>query len=157
MTAPTNPDPIVIYLVDGDRVVPIPGLVDFNLTVENPEVNEERDDNRRRVNPRRAQQLRRRRRANPGDISLTLDYNPLDQVHRKLLDAGEDDILLTLRIVARDAGGQTVRAREVDCSVLRYTLSCRQTRRRRMLEEGRIYSCEADLRLQRHGDFYSVM
>ena len=40
-------------------------------------MNDERDDGRR-VNPRRTQQLRRRRRANAGDLSLTLDYDPCD-------------------------------------------------------------------------------
>jgi len=155
MTTPVNPDPIAIYLVDGGLVGPVPGVVDFSLTVENPEVNEERED-ARRVNPRRAQQLRRRRRANPGDISLTLDYNPLEPAHQELLDAGESEAWLTLRIVVHDAAGQAMSAQDVDCSVLRYTLSCRQARRRRLLEEGRTYSCEADLRLQRQGDFRAV-
>ena len=68
----------------------------------------------------------------------------------------ESEAWLTLRIVVHDAAGQAMSAQDVDCSVLRYTLSCRQARRRRLLEEGRTYSCEADLRLQRQGDFRAV-
>ena len=164
-TTPLNPDPIAIYLLpdsrmdgrttDGALDGPIAGVVDFSLSVENPEVNEERDD-ARRVNPRRAQQLRRRRRANPGDLSLTLDYDPTAPAHQELLAAGESDIHLTLRIVMQDLAGEVMSAQDVDCSVLRYTLSCRQARRRRLLDEGRLYTCEAELRLQRQSDFRPV-
>lgn len=78
MTTLQNVDPMTVYLlIEGEEPVAVPGIVDFNLTVQNPEVNDERDDGRR-VNPRRTQQLRRRRRANAGDLSLTLDYDPCD-------------------------------------------------------------------------------
>ena len=114
-----NADPMTVYLLnDGGEPVVVPGVVDFNLTVENPEVNEEREDPRR-VNPRRAQQLRRRRRANPGDLSLNLDYDPCHRVHRELLAAGETDVMITLRFEMNDNVGQPVIAQEVDCSVLR--------------------------------------
>lgn len=162
MTTPLNPDPMTICLLTDSRRAdgeagcavphPIPGVVDFSLTVENPEVNEERDD-ARRVNPRRAQQLRRRRRANPGDIALTLDYDPMAPAHQELLAAGESEARLTLRIIVQDAAGQLMSAQDVDCSVLRYTLSCRQTRRRRLLDDGRLYTCDAELRLQRQSGF----
>ena len=126
MTTSHNADPMTVYLlIDGEEPVAVPGIADFNLTVENPEVNEERKD-ARQVNPRRTQQLRRRRRANPGDLNLTLDYDPCDWVHQELLAAGEDDVRLTLRFAVRDGTG----AQDV--------------------------VFEADLRLQRHGDFRSV-
>ena len=106
MTTLHNADPMTVYLlIDGEEPVAVPGIVDFNLTVENPEVHEERDD-ARRVNPRRAQQLRRRRRANPGDLNLTLDYDPCDWVHQELLAAGEADVRLTLRFAVRDGAGR---------------------------------------------------
>ena len=156
MTTPLNADPMTVYLlVEDDEPVAIPGIVDFNLTVENPEVHEERED-ARRVNPRRAQQLRRRRRANPGDLSLTLDYDPCDWVHQELLAAGEDDASLTLRFAMSDAEGQPVIVQDVDCSVLRYSISLRTRNRRRPNDDGRPYVFEAELRFQRHGDFRSV-
>ena len=151
-----NADPMTIYLlIDGEEPVAIPGVADFNLTVENPEVNEERDE-ARRVNPRRTQQLRRRRRANPGDLSLTLDYDPCEWIHQELLAAGEDDVRLTLRIVVRDSTGRAVSAQDVDCSMLRYNISLRKRNRRRQTDDVRPYVFEAELRLQRHGDFRSV-
>ena len=151
-----NADPMTIYLlIDGEEPVAIPGVADFNLTVENPEVNEERDE-ARRVNPRRTQQLRRRRRANPGDLSLTLDYDPCDWIHQELLAAGEDDVRLTLRIVVRDSTGRAVSAQDVDCSMLRYNISLRKRNRRRQTDDVRPYVFEAELRLQRQGDFRSV-
>ena len=156
MTTLQNADPMTIYLlIDGEEPVAIPGVADFNLTVENPEVNEERDE-ARRVNPRRTQQLRRRRRANPGDLSLTLDYDPCEWIHQELLAAGEDDVRLTLRIVVRDSTGRAVSAQDVDCSVLRYNISLHKRNRRRPNDDGRTYVFEADLRLQRQGDFRSV-
>ena len=124
MTTSHNADPMTVYLlIDGEEPVAVPGIADFNLTVENPEVNEERKD-ARQVNPRRTQQLRRRRRANPGDLNLTLDYDPCDWVHQELLAAGEDDVRLTLRFAVRDGTGYTASAQDVDCSVLRYNISC---------------------------------
>ena len=156
MTTPLNADPMTAYLlVEDDEPVAIPGIVDFNLTVENPEMHEEREDTRR-VNPRRAQQLRRRRRANPGDLSLTLDYDPCDWVHQELLAAGEDDASLTLRFAMSDAEGQPVIVQDVDCSVLRYSISLRTRNRRRPGDDGRQYVFEAELRFQRHGNFRSV-
>ena len=156
MTTLQNADPMTIYLlIDGEEPVAIPGVADFNLTVENPEVNEERDE-ARRVNPRRTQQLRRRRRANPGDLSLTLDYDPCEWIHQELLAAGEDDVRLTLRIVVRDSTGRAVSAQDVDCSVLRYNISLHKRNRRRPNDDGRTHVFEADLRLQRQGDFRSV-
>ena len=156
MTTPLNADPMTVYLlVEDDDPVAIPGIVDFNLTVENPEVHEERDD-ARRVNPRRAQQLRRRRRANPGDLSLTLDYDPCDWVHQELLAAGEDDASLTLRFAMSDAEGVPVIVQDVDCTVLRYSISLRTRNRRRPSDDGRQYVFEAELRFQRRGDFRSV-
>ena len=159
MTTPINDDPMTVYLlIEGEEPVAVPGIVDFNLTVENPEVHEEREDVRR-VNPRRAQQLRRRRRANPGDLSLTLDYDPCHWIHQKLLAAGEDDVVLTLRFAMSDANGHTVIAQDVDCSVLRYNISLRKRNRRRPTrpsDDGRAYTFEADLRLQRHGAFRSM-
>ena len=156
MTTPQNPDPMTVYLLtEGEEPVAVPGIADFNLTVENPEVHEERQDPRR-VNPRRAQQLRRRRRANPGDLSLTLDYDPCDWVHQELLAAGEDDAMLTLRFALSDANGQPVIVQEVDCSVLRYSISLHRRNRRRPSDDGRTHVFEAELRLQRHGDFRSV-
>ena len=42
MTTPINADPMTVYLlIEGEEPVAVPGIVDFNLTVENPEVNEE--------------------------------------------------------------------------------------------------------------------
>ena len=156
MTTPLNADPMTVYLlVEDDEPVAIPGIVDFNLTVENPEVHEERED-ARQVNPRRAQQLRRRRRANPGDLSLTLDYDPCDWMHQELLAAGEDDASLTLRFAMSDAEGHPVIVQDVDCSVLRYSISLRTRNRRRPNDDGRQYVFEAELRLQRLGDFRSV-
>ena len=156
MTTLQNADPMTIYLlIDGEEPVAIPGVADFNLTVENPEVNEERDE-ARRVNPRRTQQLRRRRRANPGDLSLTLDYDPCEWIHQELLAAGGDDVRLTLRIVVRDSTGRAVSAQDVDCSVLRYNISLHKRNRRRPNDDGRTYVFQAALRLQRQGDFRSV-
>ena len=156
MTTSHNADPMTVYLlIDGEEPVAVPGIADFNLTVENPEVNEERKD-ARQVNPRRTQQLRRRRRANPGDLNLTLDYDPCDWVHQELLAAGEDDVRLTLRFAVRDGTGRTASAQDVDCSVLRYNISLRKRNRRRPGDDDRTYVFEADLRLQRHGDFRSV-
>ena len=156
MTTSHNADPMTVYLlIDGEEPVAVPGIADFNLTVENPEVNEERKD-ARQVNPRRTQQLRRRRRANPGDLNLTLDYDPCDWVHQELLAAGEDDVRLTLRFAVRDGTGYTASAQDVDCSVLRYNISLRKRNRRRPGDDDRTYIFEADLRLQRHGDFRSV-
>ena len=133
----------------------MPGIVDFNLTVENPEVHEERE-NARQVNPRRAQALRRRRRANPGDLSLTLDYDPCDWIHQELLAAGEDDVMLTLRFAMSDANGLPVIVQDVDVSVLRYSISLRKRNRRRPNDDDRLHVFEADLRLERHGDFRKV-
>ena len=43
MTTPINADPMTVYLlIDGEEPAAVPGIVDFNLTVENPEVNEDR-------------------------------------------------------------------------------------------------------------------
>ena len=156
MTTPINADPMTVYLlIDGEEPAAVPGIVDFNLTVENPEVNEEPGDTRR-VNPRRAQQLRRRRRANPGDLSLTLDYDPCDWVHQELLAAGEADVMLTLRFAMSDGTGHTVIAQDVDVSVLRYSISLHRRNRRRPSDDNRPHTFEADLRLQRHGDFRTV-
>ena len=157
MITPINAvaDPIAIYLMDGASVgpllYPVPGIVDFTLTVANPAADAERDAPRRI--PRRAWRLRRRRRANPGDLTLTLDYNPLEPAHRELLDAGERDARLTLRIVMQDAAGAVLRAQDVDCSVLRCTLSIRPARRRRRPDDAPRHICEADLWLRRQGDF----
>ena len=98
----------------------------------------------------------RRRRANPGDLNLTLDYDPCDWVHQELLAAGEDDVRLTLRFSARDSTGRAVSAQDVECSVLRYNISLRKRNRRRQNDDGRPYVFEAELRLQRHGDFRGV-
>ena len=156
MTTLQNVDPMTVYLlIEGEEPVAVPGIVDFNLTVQNPEVNDERDDGRR-VNPRRTQQLRRRRRANAGDLSLTLDYDPCDWIHQELLAAGEDDVRLTLRIVVRDSTGRAVSAQDVDCSMLRYNISLRKLNRRRQTDDVRPYVFEAELRLQRHGEFRNV-
>lgn len=156
MTTPQNADPMTVYLlIAGEEPVAVPGIVDFNLTVENPEVHEERDDGRR-VNPRRAQQLRRRRRANPGDLSLTLDYDPCDWIHQELIAAGEADVMLTLRFAMCDAQGDPVIVQDVDCSVLRHSISFRRRNRRRPSDDNRAFVFEADLRLQRHGEFRSV-
>lgn len=157
MTTPQNADPMTVYLlIEGEEPVAVPGIVDFNLTVENPEVHEERDDGRR-VNPRRAQQLRRRRRANPGDLSLTLDYDPCDWIHQELIAAGEADVMLTLRFAMRDAQATPVIVQDVDCSVLRHSISFRRRNRRRPGgDDNRPHIFEADLRLQRHGEFRSV-
>ena len=156
MTTLQNVDPMTVYLlIEDEEPVAVPGIVDFNLTVQNPEVNDERDDGRR-VNPRRTQQLRRRRRANAGDLSLTLDYDPCDWVHQELLAAGEDDVRLTLRIAVRDSTGRAVSAQDVDCSVSRYNISLHKRNRRRPNDDGRTYVFEVDLRLQRHGDFRSA-
>ena len=156
MTTPNNGAPMTVYLlIEGEEPVAVPGIVDFNLTVENPEAHEERE-NARRMNPRRAQQLRRRRRANPGDLSLTLDYDPCDWIHQELLAAGEDDVALTLRFAMSDANGQPVIAQDVDCSVLRYSISLRKRNRRRPGDDDRPHVFEADLRLERRGDFRTV-
>ena len=156
MTTPNNVDPMTVYLlIDGEEPVVVPGIVDFNLTVENPEALEERED-ARRVNPRRAQALRRRRRANPGDLSLTLDYDPCDWIHQELVAAGEADVTLTLRFAMSDDAGQPVIVQDVDVSVLRHSISLRQRNRRRPTDDDRPHVFQADLRLQRHGDFRSV-
>ena len=156
MTTQPNTDPMTVYLLlEEEEPVAIPGVVDFNLTVENPEVHEDRED-ARRANPRRAQQLRRRRRANPGDLNVTLDYDPCDWVHQELLAAGEDNGRIALRIAVRDGMGEVVAVQDVDCSVLRHSISFRKRNRRRQQDDGRLYQLEAELRRQRHGDFRDV-
>ena len=133
----------------------IPGVIDFTLLGESPE-SIEAENEEGSVNPRRARQMRRRRRANPGDITLELDYDPCDPRHQALLAAGESYRRLTLRIVMYDAGGRPVYAQQAECSVLRYVLSTQKLQRRAASDPNRPYSLEAELRLQAHGGFRPV-
>ena len=156
MTLTNNADPMTVYLLmESEEPVVVPGITDFNLTVVNPEVQEERE-NARRVNARRTQQLRRRRRANAGDLSLTLDYDPCHWIHQELVAAGESDVMLTLRFAMSNASGQPVLVQDVDVSVLRYSISLRRRNRRLSGDDDGRYYCDLDLRLERHGDFRNV-
>ena len=47
-------------------------------------------------------------------------------------------------------------AQDVNCSVLRYNISLRKRNRRRQTDDVRPYVFEAELRLQRHGEFRNV-
>ena len=155
MTTQIGDGPLSVYLMAGGVARRIPAIIDFTLVGETPEAHEAESE-AGAVNPRRARQMRRRRRANPGDISIDLDYDPCDPQHQTLLAAGESDQRLTLRIVLNDGDGRAVYAQEVECSVLRYTLSCQKTTRRTASESNRPYSLEAELRLQTHGGFRVV-
>ena len=84
-----------------------------------------------------------------------MDYDPCDWVHQELLAAGEADVTLTLRFAMNDANSQPVIVQDVDCSVLRYSISLRKRNRRRPNDD-RLHVFEADLRLERHGDFRTV-
>ena len=73
-----------------------------------------------------------------------------------MLAAGEADVTLTLRFAMSDDAGQPVIVQDVNCSVLRYSISLRRRNRRRPSDDDRPHVFQADLRLQRHGDFRSV-
>ena len=64
--------------------------------------------------------------------------------------------MLTLRFAMSDGTGHTVIAQDVDVSVLRYSISLHRRNRRRPSDDNRPHTFEADLRLQRHGDFRGV-
>ena len=155
MTTQIGDGPLTIYLLDGAVAHKIPAIVDFTLVGENPDTHDAENDHGA-VNPRRARQIRRRRRANPGDVTMELDYDPRDPRHQELLAAGESDRRLTLRIVLNDDDGRPVYAQEAECSVSRYTLSCQKMQRRVSSEANRPYSLEAELRLRTHGGFRTV-
>ena len=155
MTAQNGEGPLAVHLMDGGVSHRIPGIIDFTLVGENPETMEA-DNEDGSVNPRRARQMRRRRRANPGDITMELDYDPCDPRHQALLAAGESDKRVTLRIVMYDAGGRPVYAQQAECSVLRYVLSTQKLQRRTSTDPNRPYTLEAELRLQVHGGFRPV-
>ena len=173
MTTPANfnfnpapsPDPIAIYLVDGPAAagaIPIYGVVNFGLAVQNPEVHREIGDDTRppprpirgRPATLRAWRRHRQRRLYPHGINLTLDYDPLAPAHRLLLAAGESGAPLTLRIIILDTAGQPAYAQDVDCAIVRCRLSCRPAPwhwRMRHQGDDRPYICEAELRLQAPG------
>ena len=155
MTTQIGEGPLTVYLIDGGVSHRIPGIMDFTLVGESPETTEAENEDGP-VNPRRARQMRRRRRANPGDLTMQLDYDPRDAQHQTLLAAGESDKRLTLRIVMYDAGDRPVYAQQAECSVLRYTLSSQKLQRRSSSDPNRPYSLEAELRLQAHGGFRPV-
>ena len=174
MTTLTNfnpdPDPIAIYLVNhplpddpaATGAIPISGVVNFGLAVQNPEVHREISDDtrpppsivRRQRSSLRAWRRHRQRRFYPHGINLTLDYDPLAPAHQQLLAAGESGVPLTLRIIILDAAGQPAHAQDVDCAVVHCRLTCRLAPWRwRMRHPGddRPYICEAELRLQAPG------
>ena len=159
MTTPQNEETMTIYLlIDGAEPVEIPGVEGFELTGESPEAYA-KWQNARWGSPLRARQMRRVRRwrrINPGDLELTLDYDPRNRAHQVLLAAGEDDVRFTLRRAICDATGRAVSTQDVDCSVLRYTLSLVAANRYRSLEDGRSHALAVNLRLKRHGDFHDV-
>jgi hypothetical protein len=155
MTTQIGDGPLTVYLLDGGGAQRIPDIIDFNLVGENPDADDEGGEPGT-MNARRARQVRRRRRANPGDITLELDYNPCEPMHQELLAAGESDRRLLLRIVLNDEAGRPVYAHEVECSVLRYVLSCEKLQRRQPTDANRQHSLEAELRLQSLGGFRSV-
>ena len=159
MTTPQNEGSMMIYLmIDGAEPVEIPGVEEFALTGESPEAYRNRE-NARWGSPPQARYMRRVprwRRINPGDLKLTLGYDPRNRVHQALLAAGEEDVRLTLRRAICDATGWAVHAQDVDCSVLRYTLSLVAANSSRSLEDGRSHALAVNLRLKRHGDFRDV-
>ena len=155
MTTQMNDGPLTLYLVEDGVAHRVPAVIDFTLVGENPEAHEGEAEGGA-VNPRRARQMRRRRRANPGDISLELDYDPSDPQHQVLLAAGDCDKRLTLRIVLNDETGRPVHAQEAECSVLRYALSSQKNPRRQSSDSNRLYSLEAELRLRSHGGYRTV-
>ena len=155
MTTQIGDGPLTVYLLDGGGAQRIPDIIDFNLVGENPDAGDEEGEPGT-MNTRRARQMRRRRRANPGDMTLELDYDPCDPTHQELLAAGESDRKLKLRIVLNDEAGRPVGGHEVECSVLRYVLSCQRLQRRQPTDANRQHSLEAELRLQTHGGLRSV-
>ena len=159
MTTPQNEESMMIYLlIDGAEPVEIPGVEEFELTGESPEAYA-KWQNARWGSPLRARHMRRVprwRRIDPGDLELKLDCDPRNWVHQVLLAAGEDDVRLTLRRTIRDATGRAVSTQDVDCSVLRYTLSLVAANRYRSFDDGRSHALDAQLRLKRHGDFRDV-
>ena len=149
---------MIYLLIDGAEPVEIPGVERFELTGESPEAYV-KWQNARWDSPLRARYMRRVPRwprINPGDLKLTLGYDPRNRVHQVLLAAGEEDVHLTLRRAICDATGRAVHTQDVDCSVLRYTLSLVAANSSRSLEDGRSHALAVNLRLKRHGDLRDV-
>ena len=159
MTMPQNEESMMIHLlIDGAEPVEIPGVERFDLIGESPEAYRNRE-NARWGSPPQARYMRRVprwRRINPWDLKLTLSYDPRNRVHQVLLAAGEEDVRFTLRRAICDATGRAVHTQDVDCSVLRYTLSLVAANSSRSLEDGRSHALAVNLRLKRHGDFRDV-
>ena len=151
MTTQLEDSPLTIYLMDGDREIPIPGVDDFTLTTQNPEAHEEAEEGSR-ASRRRARQMRRRR-ATHGDLALTLLYDPSDELHQDLMAAGEEDVILTLRLAMRGPSGQPAITEDIDCAVASYCLSYRPDSPRRVSrrrDEGRdADDLQLELRLRR--------
>ena len=159
MTTPQNEESMMIYLlIDGAEPVEIPVVERFDLIGESPEASA-KWQNARWGTPLRARYMRRVprwRRINPGDLKLTLGYDPRNRVHQVLLAAGEEDVRFTLRRAICDVTGRAVHTQNVDCSVLRYTLSLVAANSSRSLEDGCSHALAVNLRLKRHGDFRDV-
>ena len=155
MTTQTSDGPLTVYLLQGGEKREIADIKDFSLVGEASDTGDAEGE-AGSTNSRRARQMRRRRRANLGDISLSLDYNPCDPQHKDLMAAGESDKRLVLHIALNDDSGRPAYAHQVECSVLRYTLSSHRQVRRQSPEPNRPYTLEADLRLQSHGGFRHV-
>lgn len=159
MATPQNEESMMIYLlIDGAEPAEIPGVERFDLIGESPEAYRNRE-NARWGSPLRARymrRVRRWRRINPGDLKLTLGYDPRNWVHQALLAAGHEDVRFTLRHTICDATGRAVHTQDVDCSVLRYTLSLVAANSSRSFEDGRTHGLGVRLCLKRHGDFRDV-
>ena len=157
MTGPQNKDSMMIcLLIDDAGPVEIPGVERFELIGESPEAYQ-KWEGAQWGSPLRARMMRRAprwRRIHPDDLELALDYDPRNSVHQALLAAGEDDVRFTLRVSVNDANGLPVSTQDVDCSVLRYTVSMVKSNSRRSVKDGQALSVY--LRLRRHGDFRDV-
>ena len=159
MTTPQNEESLTIYLmIDDEEPVLVPEVVGFGFTGETPEAYE-KWENARWGSPLRARRMRRParwRRAAPGDLNLRLDYDPRNRAHHGLVAAGEQYVRLTLRIAICDATGQALSTQDVDCSILRYTISLVAATKVRFFEDGRTHALDVQLCLKRHGDFRDV-
>ena len=144
MTTPQNEESLTIYLmIDDAEPALVPEVVGFGFTGETPEAYEKWEN-------------ARWRRSAPGDLNLRLDYDPRNRAHHGLVAAGEQDVRLTLRIAICDATGQALSTQDVDCSVLRYTISLVAATKGRFFEDGRSHALDVQLCLKRHGDFRDV-
>ena len=164
MTLTKEADPMTVYLLTaGEEPVAVPGLIRYNFTTMDAEGEEVREHGRLSKSYNRGSTLRRirvlrrlHRRANPDELSLTLDYDPGDRIHQELLAAGESDATLTLRFAISEAEGHPARTLDADCSVLRYNTLLRHRDPDRPERPNPRYTCDLELRLERHGDFRNV-